>query len=190
MLHDVYLYGALGEKYGRKHTFDITNAPQAARALAANFKEFFGDFKDGLYQVIIGKDRESGTSIDKDTLDYQIGKGKSVHIIPVIKGSGGNAAGVIKTVVGVVLIVVGVFTGQAWVVQIGIALTLNGVATLLTPIPKVPNYDERESPDRRASFIFNGATNRAAEGSAIPLVYGQMRTGSVIVSAGIQVEQT
>lgn len=190
MLHDVYLYGELGNKYGHKHTFDIINAPQAARALAANFKEFFGDFKDGLYQVIIGNDKETGTQIDKDSLGYQIGKDKSVHIIPVFKGSGGSVGGAVKTVVGVVLITVGAFTGQTWLVQIGVAMTFNGVATLLTPTPNIEDYDSRESPDRRASSLFNGATNRAAEGSAIPLVYGRMRTGSVVVSAGIQVEQT
>lgn len=192
MLHDVYLYGKLAEKYGSKHTFDIVNAPQAARALAANFKEFFGDFKDNLYQVVIGDNLEEGTSIDENNLDFRIGTNKSVHIMPVIAGSGGrNSTGIIKTVVGVVLIVASFFAGPAgpFLMNVGLALVFSGVATLLTPTPRVQSYDARETPDRRASFLFNGPTNKGAEGTAIPIVYGRIRTGSVIVSAGIQTEQ-
>lgn len=187
MLHNVYLYGQLGNKYGSRHVFDIENAPQAARALAANFKDFYRDFKDGLYQVIIGN-KDDGVSIDHNTLDYQIGHNKDLHIIPVLAGSKGGA-GIIKTVVGVALIVGSFFGGGPYMFNIGLALTFSGVATMLTPTPKVQNYDSRQSPDTRASFLFNGPTNKNTEGSAIPIVYGRMRVGSVVISAGINVEQ-
>jgi predicted phage tail protein len=67
-------------------------------------------------------------------------------------------------------------------------MVLQGVSSLLTPVPKA-EYNNRETPDQRASFLFNGATNRSAEGTAVPLIYGRFRAGSVIASAGITVEQ-
>lgn len=194
MLHDVYLYGELGKKYGSKHTFDIVNAPQAAKAMAANFKEFYADFKDGLYQVIIGRSKEDGMQIDKSNLNFRIGDNKSVHIIPVIAGAGGDSGGVVKTIIGITLITASFFVDPSgstasFLLSSGIAMTASGVATLLTPTPRIGSYDNRETPDRRASFLFNGPTNRSAEGSAVPIVYGRIRTGSVVISAGIQTEQ-
>ena len=192
MLHDVCLYGNLGDKYGKIHKFDIVDAPQAIRALSVNFKGFLEDFKDGLYQVVIGNSQDKGTYITEENVKFRIGENKSIHITPVIKGSGKGAG---KVIAGVVLIVIGVvlnvYTGVSGtpLIQIGIAMAFSGIASLLTPSPNIAGYDERDSPDKRASFLFNGPTNRGAEGSAVPLVYGQVRTGSVVVSAGIQVEQ-
>ena len=38
------------------------------------------------------------------------------------------------------------------------------------------------------SFNFNGILNTVNAGSAIPVVYGEVFTGSIIVSAGIDTE--
>lgn len=70
----------------------------------------------------------------------------------------------------------------------GAALMFSGVSTLLGYNQK-SNYSSRESPDQRASFFFNGPVNVSEQGSSIPLVYGRCRTGSVVVSAGLTIEQ-
>lgn len=70
----------------------------------------------------------------------------------------------------------------------GAALMFSGVSTLMGYNQK-SNYSNRESPDQRASFFFNGPVNVSEQGSCIPLVYGRCRTGSVVASAGLTIEQ-
>jgi len=48
--------------------------------------------------------------------------------------------------------------------------------------------ENNEAADSRASYIFNGVVNLTAQGSCVPICYGKMRVGSVVVSAGITTE--
>ena len=89
---------------------------------------------------------------------------------------------------------------------IGASLVLSGTAQLLSPtISDNPGTFGATSPtrqrardsftpenneiaDNRASYIFNGAVNLTAQGNPVPLLYGRMRAGSVVVSAGLSTE--
>ena len=53
---------------------------------------------------------------------------------------------------------------------------------MLTPTPEDTTFDDPNS------FNFNGILNTVNAGSAIPVVYGEVFTGSIIVSAGIDTE--
>lgn len=75
------------------------------------------------------------------------------------------------------------------IASVGVSMMLAGAFQALSPTPKAADYAGREAPDQRASFLYNGPTNAVEQGAAIPLVYGKMRTGSVLVSAGLSVEQ-
>ena len=83
---------------------------------------------------------------------------------------------------------------------IGAALILSGTAQLLSPQPadlpgltggfdggRRSSFDPvRNDPaDNRSSYIYNGAVNLTAQGNPVPLCYGRMRVGSVVVSAGV-----
>ena len=89
---------------------------------------------------------------------------------------------------------------------VGTALILSGTSQLLSPtISDSPatygatsptrqraresfTPENNEVADNRASYIFNGAVNLTAQGNPVPLLYGRMRVGSVVVSAGLSVE--
>lgn len=89
---------------------------------------------------------------------------------------------------------------------VGAALILGGTSQLLSPtISDSPGTFGATSPtrarardsftpenneiaDNRASYIFNGAVNLTAQGNPVPILYGRMRVGSVVVSAGLSVE--
>lgn len=74
---------------------------------------------------------------------------------------------------------------------VGLALSVMGASSLLTSKAKVgpQSYDSRElADDARQSFLYNGPVNKSAQGQAIPLVYGRVRVGSIIASAGISAE--
>jgi len=82
---------------------------------------------------------------------------------------------------------------------IGASLILSGTAQLLTPQPaELPgltgatgargnsfNPVNNDPADNRSSYIYNGAVNLTAQGNPVPICYGRMRVGSVVVSAGV-----
>jgi predicted phage tail protein len=84
---------------------------------------------------------------------------------------------------------------------IGASLILSGTAQLLSPQPAdlpglTGNYGgggrsnsfdpaNNDPADNRASYIYNGAVNLTAQGNPVPICYGRMRVGSVVVSAGV-----
>ena len=53
---------------------------------------------------------------------------------------------------------------------------------MLTPTQSNESFDDP------SSFNFNGLLNTINAGAAIPVVYGEVFTGSIIVSAGIDTE--
>jgi predicted phage tail protein len=67
----------------------------------------------------------------------------------------------------------------------GASLVLYGVAEALTPIPTVPE----ETQDPINSFSFGGIQNTSRAGVPVPVVYGKMLTGSIVVSAAIDTNQ-
>lgn len=123
--------------------------------------------------------------------------GHVIRIVPVILGS--KRAGVLQTILGAVLVVVGAigaFTpwgqavgGGAWgsaAMKIGAAMMVGGVAQMLSPQP--PGLSSKRSADNQASYAFGGVTNTASQGYPVPLLYGKRRIGGAIISAGIYVE--
>jgi predicted phage tail protein len=71
----------------------------------------------------------------------------------------------------------------------GLTMVLGGVSQLLTVAPKVNDYSSRNAPDQRPSFLFNGPVNVSEQGGPVPLVYGRVRVGSIVVSSGLKAEQ-
>jgi predicted phage tail protein len=71
---------------------------------------------------------------------------------------------------------------------IGASLALGGIAQLLTPTPKNPTGPDSES-DPRKSYSFSGVQNTARQGVPIPVIYGEVITGSVVISAGVDITQ-
>jgi len=72
----------------------------------------------------------------------------------------------------------------------GLIMALGGVSQMLASTPQqTSSYSNRESADDRPSFLFNGARNTVEQGNPVAVLYGKMRVGGTIVSAGIEVEQ-
>ena len=76
--------------------------------------------------------------------------------------------------------------GKAFV-YLGASLVLQGVSELLFPLPKPPSFESEEDP--RLSFSFGGTQQTGRAGTPVPLVYGEIFTGSVVISGGIDTEQ-
>ena len=88
----------------------------------------------------------------------------------------------------------GVATGSALMTGIGTALSavgavrvLQGVSDMLFPLPDEPDFSNEGDP--RISFNFSGTQNTSRAGTPVPIVYGEIFTGSVVISAAIDTEQ-
>ena len=203
MLRKVKMYGELAEFVGHKELEAVVKNPaEAVRFLVTNFPKLEAYMANKYYQVLVGKD-----DVDKEDLHNPIGQ-DDIHIVPVITGAGGNSP-FGRILLGAALIGAsflfpgaglfgkagaeltgGIVTGFGAKIgtalsAIGAGLVLNGVSEMLFPIPK-PDMPED---DPRISFSFSGVQNTSRAGTAHPIVYGEVVTGSIVISAGIDTDQ-
>ena len=198
MLRKIKLYGELAKFLGQK-TFEaeVHSAAQAIRFLVVNFPQLEKHMADRYYKVAI-----DNWELEEKELHYPNGQ-EDVKIIPVVGGEGGRGIG--RVLLGAALIggaflinpalsfsfksgVTGFASAGALtqaVVYTGGSLILSGVAEMLTPVPTI---SEREQ-DPRLSFNFSGIQNTSRAGVAVPVIYGEVLTGSVVISAGIETAQ-
>ena len=204
MLRKIKLYGELAEFVGHKE-FEVKadTLKSAVSFLINNFEGIEKYMSPKYYQVKVGN-----YAIGEDELTYPIGKKEDIHFIPVITGAG---IGFGKILLGAALIGVailspgagfmagggfgfagagamaGKFSFAAMLGNIGIGLVLTGVSEMLTPLPKRQEFNSEEDP--RLSFSFGGTQQTGRAGTPVPLVYGEIFTGSVVISGGIDTEQ-
>lgn len=214
-MRNVYLYGVLAEKYGPHFRFEVDTVGEAIRALQANFKTFFGDLRSGSFHVVRGDTLLDGDPVSEEQLKLFLGK-SDLHICPLISGASGGGKGIITAVLGIALIATasilsgGIAAGSlsgfgaamkgtalsfgigsiTWgnIAMFGGILALSGISQLLSPMPNVGDYGDRE--DKKQNFLMNGSINRYEQGGAIPVVYGKVRVGSIVVSSGLDVRDT
>ena len=184
MLRKVKLYGHL-EQFGSEFELDIDSVAECVRALSSQLPGFSNALKDGSYRVIRVSQNNS-MDLEESQLSMSLGSAAELHIKPVLAGAkGGGGAG--KMILGVAMVAIGAVTYNPYLIAAGVGVL--GAAAFAAQTPQVASYDKRESPDERPSFLFDGPVNTSAQGAAVPLVYGEMRTGSVVVSAGIAAEE-
>ncbi|EPB6466440.1 tail assembly protein [Cronobacter dublinensis] len=187
----VRLYGALGARFGREHRLVISSPAEACRALSViipGFEQYMqtAHLRGLRFAVFRGK-----KNIGQDELKHNSGEA-DIRIAPVIAGS--KRAGVLQTILGAVLVVVGAIgmtIGQAWggatwgpyALQAGIGLMAGGVVQMLSPQPG--GLASRQDPDNAPSYAFGGPVNTTAMGNPVGLLYGEREIGGAIVSAGI-----
>ncbi|ANN78903.1 tail assembly protein [Bordetella flabilis] len=190
-LRTIRLYGSLGTKFGRSHRLAVSSTAEAIRALCVLLpgfeKELTNSESKGVaYACFIGR-----RNIGEDALEFPVGE-EPIRIAPVITGA--KRAGLLQTIVGVVLVVVGAvltYTGVgaaagAPLMKIGAVLALGGVVQMLSPQQR--GLSAKDGPDNGASYNFNGPVNTTAQGNPVPYFAGEGIVGSVVISGGIYAE--
>ena len=201
MLRKLKLYGELAEFVGHKEfEIEASTIPKAISFLVNNFPQIEPYMNPQYYQVKVGN-----YAVDKEEVYYPIGEQEDIHIVPVIAGAG---RGIGKVLLGAALIATAFFVPQGLALKKGIAtgfgfakagalakglvyvgasLMLQGVSELLFPLPKPREFNSEEDP--RISFNFGGTQNTGRAGTPVPVVYGEIVTGSVVISGAIDTEQ-
>jgi len=195
-MRKIVLHGALAKKFGKEFFFDVATASEAVRALCTNFPEMIREFREGRWHVVRGAHIDKGLDLDDEQYArLKLGKA-DLHIAPFVAGS--KRGGLLKAVLGVVMIatafafggaamfatpIMSGLGGMTWgnLAVIGGAMALSGISQLLAP--------ESSAEEDSESFIFSGPVNSSEQGVAVPLIYGRTMTGGVMISGGIDVEQ-
>ncbi|MDR5846298.1 tail assembly protein [Caballeronia sp. LZ003] len=189
-LRTIRLYGILGKRFGRIHQLAVSSTREAISALSVlhpGFKSFMLNAKDsGLtFAVFNGK-----RNIGEDQLPQPVGD-DDIRIAPILRGS--KSGGLFQTILGAALIAVAVWNpaflslspgAASGLLGLGASMALGGVVQMLSP----QTSGLASTQDNGTSYYFNGPVNSAAQGDCVPIVYGRMRVGSKVVSAGIYAE--
>ena len=195
----IKVYGELKKFLGQgTFYFDVCTASQAIKALCANFKGLekwlIDNDQNGIaYKVKVGTEEICEDNITD--LALPLGTKEIFSIAPIITGAGRGFGRILTgaLLIGAGFLVGGGFFGAALaknlgaiaaVKQIGLFMTLSGVAEMLSPQPEIP-----EEMNKLQNFSFSGISNVDLVGTAIPIVMGRAFCGSVIVSTGLDVDQ-
>ena len=197
MLRKIKLYGELAEFVGHKEfEVQVDSLAKAVSFLINNFEGIDKFMSPKYYQVKIGN-----YEINESEFNYPIGQ-QDIHFIPVIAGAGGGTR---RLLLGAALIGVGVLSGGATFTasgftgtgflggttavlgNVGIGLAIAGVSEMLFPLPKPKEFTSEQDP--QLSFNFSGTQQTSRAGTPVPIVYGEIFTGSVVISGGIDTEQ-
>lgn len=187
----VRFYGAL-KQFGEKFELDCQDTAEVLRALMTQIKGLRQVLQNGFYKVRIGSQCIDSRYLEKG-LYYRLKAGMTVHITPVVKGA--KRAGVFQAVLGVALVGAAILLGPVgmgvmgssaamMLGGMGASMLLGGVAQMLTKTPSMTTSNEAE---KKSSTSFNGLQNMAAQGQPIPLAYGRILVGSMIISQGVEV---
>jgi predicted phage tail protein len=202
MLRKIKLYGELAKFVGHKE-FEVKadTLSHAVSFLINNFAGVEEYISPKYYQVKVGS-----YAIDENEIQHPIGQ-EDIHFVPVIQGAG---KGLGKILLGGALIALsfgvgGVFAnpltiggkgffgfasaglGAKAAFGIGAGLLLSGVSDMLFPVPEMPEFSSEQDP--RISFNFSGTQQTSRAGTPVPVVYGEIFTGSVVISGAVDTEQ-
>jgi len=203
MKRKIHLHGELADKFGEQFSIQCETLRQGIGILDANFR---GDFRKTLREIgpcYIVHEYEGEMTVslpgeNEAAANYNLGS-VDVHIIPEASGAGSRVKGAIMIVAAVVLIAYGqgwatsligsasASTATTWTL-LGVSIGLSGLANVINPMQQMSSSG-KDGKDRNESALINGYANVSTPGVAMPLIYGEVITGSVLVSGEIEVLQ-
>jgi len=202
------LHGALAEEFGPEFTMSVRSVAAAIRLMEANFNGRFSKALETGWFVISTPIRPQGMCEDELQM---LTSADEIHIRPVAAGElkgflgllGGAGAG---GFLGGVFAPFGIGAGVAGAgatggfLGLGAGGALGGFGSIILGLgflgilmlissALAPKNEEKGEPAERPSFLFDGPVNTNEQGVAVPIVYGRMRTGSVIIYGGLASER-
>ena len=185
-LRKIKLYGRLAELVGWHVNYaDVKNMKDVYKYLVCNYPEIEPHLRQNMYRITINNDV---VKTKEDLLVH--GKGE-IRMIPIVSGAwfwmaaallGGGAAVSAVAGAGTILATIG-----ATLTSIGISTAIGGVTNMLFP-QQQPSIGDISSglseTDSRVNYSFSGIQNVSRAGVCIPLIYGEVFTGSIVISSG------
>ncbi len=155
----------------------------------------------GVFQIVLGAAAIAGSFFTAGATlaawGAAIGAGGMIHIVPRVAGA--KSGGVFQIVLGAAAIAGSFFTAgatlAAWgaaigaggmtgiLFSLGASMVLGGVAQMLAPKARTPRTQTTDN--GKQNTYFSSLDNMVAQGNVLPVLYGEMRVGSRVVSQEI-----
>jgi predicted phage tail protein len=203
MMRVIKVYGKLAKHLGQRSFKAVARTPgEAIKFLLANFPDLRPVLSEGEYTVSVGR-HQLPIGEHPEFIGYPVSGSEPIRIVPVISGAGGNTGSILAgaALIGASFLFpgaglfgagsgIGAFAGVSTSVgtalsAVGASLVLTGIANIISPIPKTPEMDS----DPRENFSFSGVQNTSRSGVVVPVIYGEVITGSITISAGLNTEE-
>jgi predicted phage tail protein len=202
---DIIVHGILAKEFRSHFKFAIRKPQEIFDAISCICPQFRNRLVELANQGIHYSLLIDGKKVESEA-DLRIAKdGQTIDLIPTICGAGSNggiiamlvigiatagvglaAAGVFGAAAAGIAGTIGVSAGMAaTITNIGIGLIGMGIQAALAPKPNM----ERPSSDVSAakqSFNFSSKANVAEQGIPVPVGYGRLRIGSVVIQSSIK----
>lgn len=187
---NVRFYGSL-KQFGSEFRLDCRTPAEVVQALTSQIPKLRQFIQQGLFTVRVGRDYFDNRYLEQG-LNQKLKDDSIVHFTPTLKGS--KRGGLFGVIAGVALIATAFALGPlgfsviganaAWMVGgVGASMLLGGVAQMLT---KMPSMSTGKDAEKKQSTSFSNLSNMAAQGRPMPLAYGRIRVGSLIISQGVE----
>lgn len=181
----IRFYGNL-KQYGTKFKINASTATEALNALYVQIGGLKKAIVEGHFRVRINKQ-----DITEQTLVFglhtQLPKDAVIHIVPRVAGA--KNSGIFSFIAGAALLAVGFLAPASWgawgvsLMASGAGMMIGGVAQMLT---KLPGTDIGTSGSNNQNTSFSSLENTIAQGSPVPLCYGEIMIGSKVLSQGLE----
>lgn len=187
---NVRFYGSL-KQFGTEFRLDCKTPAEVVQALTSQIPKLRQFIQQGLFTVRVGRDYFDNRYLEQG-LNQKLKDDSTVHFTPTLKGS--KRGGLFGVIAGVALIATAFALGPlgfsviganaAWMVGgVGASMLLGGVSQMLT---KMPSMSTGKDAEKKQSTSFSNLSNMAAQGRPMPLAYGRIRVGSLIISQGVE----
>ena len=183
-LRKIKVYGRLAELVGWHVSYaDVKNMKDVYKYLVCNYPEIEPHLKQNMYRITINND------VVKTKDDLLVHSEGEIRMIPIVSGAwfflaaafiGAGAAAAASSIAIVATLGTALLTT-------GVSMAVTGVTNMLFPQqqPTVGDVPSGLSEtDARVNYSFNGIQNVSRSGVCIPLIFGEVFCGSIVVSSG------
>lgn len=199
---NVRFYGSL-KQFGTEFNLDCKTPAEVVHALTSQIPKLRQFIQQGLFTVRVGREYLDSRYLEQG-LSQKLKDDATVHFTPTLKGS--KRGGVFGVIAGTVLIAgalvlgplgLGVLgsTSAMMIGGLGASMLLGGVAQMLTKMPTmrgvgptgaVKPENTKNKEEKIQSTSFSNLSNMVAQGKSMPLAYGLIRTGTLVISQGVE----
>lgn len=197
---NVRFYGSL-KQFGSEFNLDCKTPAEVVHALTSQIPKLRQFIQQGLFTVRVGREYLDNRYLEQG-LSQKLKDDATVHFTPTLKGS--KRGGVFGVIAGTVLIAgalvlgplgLGVLgsTSAMMIGGLGASMLLGGVAQMLTKMPTMRGVTptgaaktEINKEEKKQSTSFSNLSNMVAQGKSMPLAYGLIRTGTLVISQGVE----
>ena len=183
MTKNIIFKGRMGKLFGEVHRLNVKTIQEAVHAIdtmKGGLKRYLVDCTENGVEFTVQKGEDF---VGYEELGLELGK-DDIIISPVPQGAG-KASDIIKTIIGIALIIGSFFidpSGQ-YATQIAAAMFTVGLNLALSGIIGL-TMDEPDELDEEKSQLFNGPINNTKSGVPVPLCYGEVEVGGAVVNFG------